>query len=88
MIFENFWEAFQVTSFFGFSGVFPDTEEIVAYIPLCLFPIFSLLPQTRISPTWDSAFIVKILPIPHLMHFRSNPINLSSLSLLLETQLL
>ena len=75
MIFENFWKAFRTISFLGFSGDFPDTEETVPYIPLCLFPTFSLLPETQISPTWDSAFIVKILPIPHLMHFRSNPTN-------------
>jgi len=77
MIFEDFWETFRAISFSGFSGVFgifPDTEDIAPCIPLCLFPIFSLLPQTRVSPTWDSAFIVKILPMLHLMHFRSNPI--------------
>ena len=44
MIFEDFWEAFRTTLFLGFSGVFPDTEEIVLYIPLLSFPILSLLP--------------------------------------------
>ena len=77
MIFGNFWETFRITLFLGLSGIFPDTEKIAPYIYSTVFSYFSLLHQTRISPTWDFAFIAKILPIPHLMHFRSNPIKVS-----------
>jgi len=62
MIFVNFWEAFRITSFLGLSGVFPDTEEIVPYIPLCLFPFsLSFLKRGSHQPG-----------IPHLLQ-RSSP---------------
>jgi len=49
MIFGNFWVAFRTTSFLGFSGIFPDTEVIAAYILLCLFPFLSPSPNADLT---------------------------------------
>ena len=88
MIFGNFWETFRITLFLGFSGVFPDTEEIVPYIPPCLFPILS--PSLNADLTY-LGFCIYCEDPPHVafnaLQIKSHQVILI-FSLLYQTQLL
>ena len=54
---------------------FPKYREFILIFHFSLFPIFSLLPQTRVSPTWDSAFNAEILFMPPHAAFNALLIN-------------
>ena len=55
-IFGRLFEILQFLEFSGISGIFPRYREFIQIFHFSLFPIFSLLSQTRVSPT---GFIIK-----------------------------